>query len=439
MSATKRVSIQALGCPKAIVDAEQLLAVSAECGYELSMDVDDCDILLINTCSFIESARLESFEVIEESLEMKRQGKVEKVIVTGCLPQIMVEELKEKYPEIDGFLGAGNNSSLADILSGKSKSIVLKNDKKSQKGILPRFRITLPHVSYLRVAEGCSHGCTFCKIPTIRGKFKSFPLDDILIEAKSLVDSGAKELVIIAQDTSIVGLDAELPYTLSKLTDELSKIKNLEWIRLLYINPMHFNEDTLRAFKSSRVLPYFEIPIQHANDKVLRAMGRSAPDKDGIRKIINNIRNNFDNPTIRTTAIVGFPGEGEKEFEELHDFIQEIKFDRLGVFTYSPEIDTPAYSMERVSDEVASKRQEQLLMTQSDISLERNSKLRGKVITVIVDQIEEGIFIARSQSDAPDIDCIVNIESPNLEIGDIVNVRITGFDHYDLTGVVDGS
>ncbi|MEZ4813035.1 MAG: 30S ribosomal protein S12 methylthiotransferase RimO [Caldisericia bacterium] len=437
MSAILKVSIHALGCPKALVDAEQLLAVSADSGCEISLDPDDCDVLLINTCSFVDAARAESYEVIEEALQKKKSGIIKKVIVTGCLPQILLAELQTKYPEIDGYLGTGLNSSIYEIISGKKKSLINDLNSISSNGILPRFKITLPHISYLRVSEGCSHGCSFCKIPLIRGRFRSFGLDEILSEANALAESGVKELNIIAQDTSIVGFDAKPQYDLSTLTHKLSEIGGFEWVRVLYTNPMHFTDKTLEAFGASKVLPYFEIPIQHASNKILKAMNREKPGIDGIWEIIEKIRDNFDDPTIRSTAIVGFPGETDKDFEILHDFASEVEFDRFGVFKFSNEEGTKAFDLpDKVPDDVASERQEQLLLTQSEISYERNEYLVGSIQQVIIDQIYDDYAVGRTKSDAPEIDCIVKINGTDFQIGDIVDVKITNFDHFDLEGSI---
>ncbi len=434
MNARGIVSIRALGCPKAIVDAEQLLAVAQDCGYQVKLDSYYCDVLIVNTCSFIENAREESFEAIEEALQQKSEGRVHKVFVTGCLPQIMIDEIRTSYPEVDGCLGAGINSVLKDVLQG-DVSYRIRGEVSPDHEVLPRYRITLPHVSYLRLAEGCSNRCSYCRIPEIRGDVHSFPLNQVISEAKELVSSGVRELILIAEDTAIVGLDTDPKYSLSNVTKALSDIDGLDWIRILYTNPMHLTDETIRAFNAPKVLPYFDIPIQHCDTGILKAMGRPMPDKDGISKLVEKIRDTFDDPTIRSTVIVGFPGEDENEFSQLDDFIGEIEFDRLGVFAYSPEQSTPAYILDHASDDVVSDRCEQIIMTQQDVNWRRNSQLLGKIIPVIVDHVDDSKGIGRTKADAPEIDCQVRIDSEGLSVGDIMDVKITDHDHYDLVGV----
>lgn len=436
MSAKGTVSIRALGCPKAIVDAEQLLAVAQDCGYEINLDSDDCDVLIVNTCSFIENARDESFEAIEEALQLKREGKVGRVIVTGCLPQIMINDIQSSYPDVNACLGAGINSALQDVLLG-DVSCKLRGEIQSDMSLLPRFRLTLPHVSYLRLAEGCSNRCSYCRIPEIRGNVHSFPINQIIREGEQLVSSGAGELILIAEDTAIVGLDANPRFSLSDVTIALSAIEGLEWLRILYTNPMHITDETIKAFDAPKVLPYFEIPVQHCSNNILKGMGRPMPDTDGICKLIEDIRERFDEPTIRSTVMVGFPGEGEDEFRELDDFVSEVEFDRLGVFAYSPEPCTPAFSLNHAPDDIVAERCEQIIMTQQDVSWKRNSELVGKIVPVIVDCADDAGGVGRTKADAPEIDCQVRIDSKGLTPGEITDVRIIDHDHYDLVGICD--
>ncbi|HOO96409.1 MAG TPA: 30S ribosomal protein S12 methylthiotransferase RimO [Caldisericia bacterium] len=427
----ERVSIQALGCPKALVDAEQMMAAVAQAGFDVTLDIDDCDVLIVNTCSFIADARTESSLAIEEALKEKKKGNIKRIYVTGCWPQMSLDELQSRYPSVDGFLGVGQNSKVPELIGSLSNLPYPTNEG----SLLPRLGLMLPHVSYLRVAEGCSHTCSYCQIPSIRGAYKSFPLANNIAEAKTLAEDGTRELIIIAQDSSIVGLDANPKYDLADLTASLSEIHELEWIRILYSNPMHLSERTLQAYKNKKVLPYFDIPLQHINNRILTNMNRPKPDSEEIYDMLKFIRKEFPNAILRTSLIVGFPGESDSEFEELFDLIHEIEFDRLGVFTYSDEKGTKAYSLKgKIDKEKVEERRDRLMCLQSEISLSRNEKLIGTTQEAIVDFVYEDYAVGRTKADAPEIDCGITVLSADCEPGDIVKVNITCCDEYDLEG-----
>ncbi len=426
----ERVAIIALGCPKALVDAEQIMAQVAIDGYEIAFDPEECDTLFINTCSFLQSSRDESFEVIENAIELKKEGRIKRIVVTGCLPQMLGEKLKADYPLVDSWLGTGINDQSTKAI--KEKMFVSSVRNYPQGAILPRLQLTLPHVAYLRVAEGCSHTCTFCTIPSIRGPYHSFPLKELVAEAGALVENGAREMILIAQDTSIVGLD--LDYDLPKLLGELSKINGLDWIRVQYLNPMHLTQKILEGFNTPKVLPYFDIPIQHVSKVVLENMARPKPDKDAIANLIANIRKNFRDATVRTSLITGFPGETEVEFGELSEFVKETKFDRLGVFPFSPEPGTKAFDMKYPPVGIAELRCKEIMELEQTIVLEANKAKVGKIVQAIIDYSDVGSSIGRTRADAPEIDCTIKVEGEDIEDGDIVMVKVTAYDGYDLEG-----
>lgn len=433
-----KVGLVALGCPKALVDAEQMMASLAHAGYEIVIGDEDCDILFVNTCSFVKSARDEADDAIESALKLKRLGKVKKVVVTGCLPQMEGDTLKKKYKQVDAFLGTGKNDLVVSLLEG-DKDFEVSEKNKPQGSSLPRLQLTMPHVAYLRIAEGCSHSCTFCTIPSIRGPFHSFVLADLVQEAKALASVGVKEIILIAQDTSIVGLDANPKYSLEELCKRISEIDGIKWIRIMYANPMHFSEKVLAAFNVPKVLPYFDIPFQHFSQSILSLMGRPSPGPDDIRLLIKAIRSKFQDAALRTTFITGFPSETNADFIELKNFIEETKFDKLGVFAYSKEENTLSYTMKQVPQKVASGRRNQLMELQSDISYERNKGLAGKQIECIVDQVGKEQSIARAWFDAPEIDGVVYVKGDNLKPGQIIQVKINAFSEYDLGGIKIGS
>lgn len=426
----ERVAIIALGCPKALVDAEQIMAQVATDGYEIAFDPEECDTLFINTCSFLQSSRDESYEVIENAIELKKEGRIKRIVVTGCLPQMLGEKLKTDYPLVDSWLGTGINDQSTKAI--REKLFVSSVKSSPQGAILPRLQLTLPHVAYLRVAEGCSHVCTFCTIPSIRGPYHSFPLKELVSEAGALVENGAREMILIAQDTSIVGLD--LDYDLPKLLGELSKIDGIDWIRVQYLNPMHLTQKILDGFNTPKVLPYFDIPIQHVSKVVLENMERPKPDRDGMKNLICDIRKNFRDATVRTSLITGFPGETEVEFGELAEFVKETKFDRLGVFPFSPEPGTKAYDMKYPPVGIAELRCKEIMELEQSIVLESNKAKVGKIVQAIIDYGDVGASIGRTKADAPEIDCTINVEGEDIQDGDIVMVKVTGYDGYDLEG-----
>ncbi len=430
----QKVAIVSLGCSKNLLDAEQMMAALVSEGFDVTFSDTDCDILFVNTCSFVGSAREESYSAIENALKKKKSGKIQKVVVTGCLPQLVGESLRERFKNVDSFLGTGVNY-LAPKAARGEVNYQCSAQGQAQGRPMPRLQLTLPHVAYLRIAEGCSHKCTFCTIPSIRGPYHSFPVDDLLGEAEALAKVGVKELILIAQDTAIYGGDLNSRTNLKELVAKLGEINGIAWIRPMYINPMHLDGKVLQVFEQPKVLPYFDIPLQHINDDVLEGMGRSRPNGDEIKILIRRIRATFPESTIRSSLIVGFPYEDAKAFYQLCEFVKWSKLDRLGVFEFSREAGTPAYGMQQVSAKVARSRREKLMQIQQEVSLVRNEAQIGKVIPVIIDQIGKEGSVGRSMSDAPEVDGVVTVRGAKLSRGQIVNVRVNSCSPYDLGGV----
>jgi len=427
-----KVGLVSLGCSKNLVDSENLLGWFRANDYTVVSNLKDADTIVINTCGFIEAAKQEGIETILELADHKKHN-CKNLIVTGCLVQRYHQDLVDALPEVDAWVRIQDYPKINEILSEK-----LHQDFKVVYGKQERLQSTAKHTAYLKIAEGCSNRCTYCAIPLIRGGMNSYPIDDLLIEAIKLADNGVKECVIIAQDTSRYGLD-QGKSLLPKLLDELNKINGFHWIRLLYQYPDAITPEILDAMKrNEKVLPYFDIPIQHANNRLLKLMNRKGTKED-IRRVVQNIREVFPKAILRTTIIVGFPGETEEEFQELLDFVEEIKFDRLGAFTYSPEEDTVAYDMpDTIEKEVKEDRYHRLMRLQSHISYERMQTWMNEVIEVCVESRDPKsmVYHGRSLHSAPDdVDGEVLFTSNILlKKGSFVQVRINRVEEYDLFG-----
>jgi len=432
-----------LGCPKNLVDSEKMLGCLAIDGYTLVTDPADSDFVIVNTCGFIESSRQESKAVIQEMLDLKKAGKTKGVIVAGCLPQRLEEGgLLAEMPNIDhvvGVFGRDEITKVADRLVGgmneqrelfRPAPIKAMDDR-------ARLRITPSHFAYLKISEGCDRTCTFCSIPMMRGKHITKPIEMVIEEAKELAADGVKELIIVAQDTTYYGKDLYGEVRLVELLRELDKVEGIEWIRLMYLYPVHFTDTLIDAIVDSpKVLPYLDMPLQHISSAVLKRMQRRV-NAEQTKELVGKLRERVPNLVLRTTFIAGFPGETDAQFEELRDFVAETRFERMGVFTYSKEPGTPAVKLDgHLPDDVKNARRDELMELQQKIAFEHAASLVGYELDVMIDdQAEEGVYIGRSFADAPEIDSNVFVSGENLEIGSLVPVEIVRQEDYDLIGV----
>ncbi len=432
----KKIALISHGCAKNLVDSELILGILSQNGYEITLNEDETDIVIINTCSFICDAERESIHSI---LEMIEKGK--KVIVTGCLSQKHPEELKKEIPQIAAVVGTTDFTKIVEVLKQVEKNNYVKEVSEKPVYIYPedveRQQITMGASSYIKIADGCSYRCGYCVIPYLRGNYSSRKIEDIVSEAQNLVKKGVTEIILVAQDSTSYGIDLYKKPMLSALLKELNKIKDLGWIRVMYAYPTMMNDELLNTIKEcDKVVKYIDIPLQHSHPEMLKLMNRPASD---YRKLINHIREIIPEVSIRTTFLVGYPGETEEHFEHLKSFIKDMKFDRAGVFCYSREKGTPSYSMlPQVPKRTAKARYKELMEIQQEISKERNKTFIGKTIPCIIEcYSDEGEVIARTQYDAPEIDGIVNIKTNKPVVpGDIEMVKITGSSEYDLEGAI---
>ncbi|MBI2487163.1 MAG: 30S ribosomal protein S12 methylthiotransferase RimO [Deltaproteobacteria bacterium] len=434
-----KVSIVSLGCSKNLVDSELILGSLKKEGYEVSSSEKEADVIIVNTCGFIGDAKRESINTILELSEYKRQGKCEKLIVTGCLVERYADELKRELPEVDSFWGTGNLLKIGQVL----KKEKIKKFYKSPPGTIydpdtPRVLTTLPHTAYVKVSEGCSRTCSFCIIPKMRGLMKSRPVESIAGEVKNLESLGVKEINLIAQDMTSYGGD--IGTDLEILLRELVKVEGIKWIRIHYCYPWGFTDSLVNLIASAeKILPYIDMPLQHINDRILKLMDRRTTSKK-IREIIHKLRTEIDNLVLRTTFIVGFPGETEEEFNELLDFVDEAEFERAGAFKYSQEEGTRAGEMSnQIPDEIKEERYERLMEVQSEVSLNKNKALIGTIHEGFIEGAENGNYVARISPQASEVDGLTYVKRTNkLKTGDLVNIQITDADIYDLYGEVVG-
>ena len=439
-----KIALESLGCSKNLMDAEIMTGILKEKGYEFVEEFAEANIIIVNTCGFIRDAKQESIDTIVELSQLKEFGKLKYLIVTGCLAQRYADELLEEIPEIDAIVGTGNFMNISEIidrLESEKNVTEIGNIEFAFDETLPRYVSTPEHMAYLKIGEGCSNHCTYCIIPKLRGKYRSRKIEDIVEEAKSLAAEGVKELVVIAQDTTRYGEDLYGEAKLAELLEELAGIEGIKWIRIMYSYPESITEKLIDVIAAhDNICSYFDMPIQHASNRVLKRMNRRT-SKEDIRNKVEMIRSKIPDAVIRTTVIVGFPGETEEDLEELIEFMKEIKFDRLGAFAYSREEGTPADRMDgHMDEEIKEERRERVMMVQQAISEEINQKREDKVFEVLIEEeAEEGVYVGRTQGDAEEIDSVVYVNSDEeLEIGSFVNVYITEAMEYDLIGdVVD--
>ncbi len=434
----KNIFVITLGCPKNQVDSEYLLGqLTTEKSFKIADKIEEAEVIIINTCGFIEDAREESIDTILEAVYYKEHGKCEKLIVTGCLTQRYREEILEEIPEVDAIMGTSKldivNETILQTLSGSRVNNV-GDPGFNYTHHLPR-KTENKHFNYVKIAEGCNNNCTYCSIPAIRGPVKSRYIEDIYTEVKGLTDTGVKEIILIAQDTTSYGLDLYGKPALITLLKELVKIKDINWLRLLYSYPEHISPELINIIKNEdKLCNYLDLPVQHSANKIRRLMKREGKRED-IIEIIKMIRREIPDIALRTSLIVGFPGETENDFADLYDFVKEIRFERLGVFQYSKEEGTPAADFkDHLPKDVKEERFEQIMQLQQQISLDKNLVLIGSKKEIIVDEIIEDQALCRSRYDAPDIDNQIILPASELKPGDILTCRIKEAYEYDLVG-----
>lgn len=422
------INVITLGCSKNVVDSEKLMA-NLDDSYNIIFDSsENTDIVIINTCGFIADAKEESVDTILNAIETKKAGNISKVFIMGCLSERYSEEIAREFPEADGIFGVNDMQQIIKTLNPDFKNELIGE----------RHISTPSHFAYLKVSEGCDRSCSFCAIPLIRGKHISIPKEDIVLEAELLAKKGVKELILIAQDLTYYGIDLYGKRELPDLVNKLSKINGIEWIRLHYTYPAGFPIELLQVIKENpKVCKYIDIPLQHINSRILKSMKRGL-DADKTRNLVQKIKQYIPEAALRTTIIVGYPDETEEEFNELIKFVEETRFDRLGVFTYSHEEDTPAYQLEdNIPEDIKESRRERLMMIQQQISYEKNQEKKNQILKVIIDKKENDYYIGRTQFDSPEVDDEVIINSSDiLETGNFYNIKITEADFFDLTGVV---
>lgn len=430
MSQKEKIEVISLGCSKNTVDSERLMNQLKLNDFELVENSDTADSVVINTCGFINDAKEESINTILQAVELKKLGKIKKVIVAGCLSERYKTDLQKEMPEVDAYLGAEKYGEVVKELGGDLKKNLLGE----------RILTTPKHYSYLKISEGCDNPCSFCAIPIMRGKHHSVPRERLVSEARFLAREGVKELIIIGQDTTDYGKDIYGERKLAELLNSLSKIEGIEWIRLLYAYPSHFPEDVIDVIADNpKLCAYLDMPLQHISDNVLKSMQRGVTKRRTI-ELVQNLKKRIPNLTLRTTFIIGYPNETEEDFNELVEFVKEIKFDRIGVFNYSIEDDTTAFDLgDTVSDEVKEERENTLMEVQREISNKKNKSFVGKTVQVIVDRKEGDYFIARSKRDAPEVDgeVLINASENKMIAGKFYNVEIVDFNDYDLFGKIN--
>lgn len=425
MSSNQKVNFVSLGCAKALVDSEKLLGAMKNTNFSVVDDPEKADSMVINTCGFIDIARQESIDTILHAAKLKKEGKIGKLIVMGCLSERYPQELSSEIPEVDYFFGSNDHTKIMQFLTGKEYA---QDDP-----IFLRSILTPEHFAYIKIAEGCDNGCSFCSIPIMRGLQKSRSIDSILWEAEKLLEQGIKELLVIAQDTTSYGWDLKPKQYLGDLISELDNL-NFEWIRIHYAHPAHLSKKIIQSMADSKnVCSYLDMPIQHASDPILKSMRRGL-NSNGIKKRIQLLREAIPDIRIRTTLIAGYPGETNEDFKKMFSFVEEVQFDRLGVFTYSEEDGTLAKNLkDDIPINVKNDRKAQIMDLQADISNEKNQSMIGKTLKVVIDDVGEKHSVGRTEYDSPEIDNIVNINQA-LKIGQFYNIKIESANEFELIG-----
>lgn len=432
-----------LGCDKNLVDSEVMLGLLDKKGYQIVDSEEDADIIVVNTCCFIHDAKEESIQTILEMAEYKKEGKLKALIVTGCLAQRYQQEIIDEIPEVDAVLGTTSYDHIVEAveeaLAGNGH-VVLEDVDALPDVKEKRLVTTGGHYAYMKIAEGCDKHCTYCIIPKLRGNYRSVPMEKLLAEAKDLADQGVKELILVAQETTVYGKDLYGEKSLHKLLRELCKISGIQWIRILYCYPEEIYDELIQTIKEeNKVCHYLDLPIQHASDAVLKRMGRRT-SKAQLVEIIEKLRKEIPDISLRTTLITGFPGETQEQHEELKDFVDEMEFDRLGVFTYSPEEDTPAATMtEQIPEEVKEDRQAELMELQQEIAFDLAEDMVGREVLVMIEGkvADENAYVGRTYKDAPNVDGLIFVNTDEeLMSGDFVKVKVTGALEYDLIGEI---
>lgn len=434
-----KVLLISLGCDKNLVDSEVMLGLLNKAGHQLTNDETEADVVVVNTCAFISDAKEESINTIIEMGELKKTGKLKKLIVAGCLSQRYKDEIMKELPEIDVIIGATNYDKIVEAIGTDEESIV-DDINYTPRPIAERIVTTNASMAYFKIAEGCNKLCTYCIIPHIRGRYRSMPMDSLIASAEKLVSDGIKELVLVAQETTLYGVDLYGEKKLPELLTKLSEIEGIEWIRLLYCYPEEITDELIEVMATNpKICHYVDIPIQHSENAILKRMGRRTSRED-IVELVGRLRTAMPDIAIRTTLISGFPGETQELHDGLVDFVDECEFDRLGVFTYSPEEGTPAAEYEdQVDGELAVKWRDEIMELQQEISYEKNQQMIGSTQKVLIEGylVDDDVYVGRTYRDAPGVDGIVFVSAPyELISGSFVDVKITEANEYDLTGVI---
>ena len=430
-----------LGCDKNLVDSEVMLGLLASRGYEMIDDEQEADIIVVNTCCFIHDAKQESVDNILEMAEYKKTGKLKALIVTGCLAERYRQEIIDEIPEVDAVLGTTAYDKILDAVDEalEGKHFLEMEDLQALPVVDTKRQITTGgHFAYMKIAEGCDKHCTYCIIPKIRGTYRSVPMEQLIKEAEELAAQGVKELILVAQETTLYGKDLYGEKSLHKLLKELCKVSGIQWIRILYCYPEEITDELIQVIKEEpKICHYLDLPIQHANDEILKRMGRRT-SKQELNDIVTKLRKEIPDICLRTTLITGFPGETEEQHQELVEFVDEMEFDRLGVFTYSPEEDTPAATMpDQIDEEVKLERQAELMELQQEIAFDTAENMIGREMLVMIEGkiADEPAYVGRTYRDAPKVDGLIFVETGELLMsGDFAKVTVTGAEEYDLIG-----
>lgn len=442
-----KICLISLGCDKNLVDSEQMLGMMSDRGYSYTDDTEEADIIIINTCCFILDAKEESVEAILETARLKEKGRLKALIVTGCLAQQYRDEIRKEIPEVDALLGTSSYDKIAEVIDG----VLGANESKEERNLdefhdldrLPPLSARRVHstggwYAYLKIAEGCDKNCTYCIIPSLRGRFRSYPMEALTAQARQLAEDGIKELILVAQETTVYGTDLYGKKSLAELLRRLCAIEGLRWIRILYCYPEEIDEELIEVMaKEDKICKYLDIPIQHASDRILRKMGRRT-DKAALIRVIKKLRSSVPGITLRTTLITGFPGETEEESRELLDFVGQMEFERLGVFCYSAEEGTPAAGFDdQIDEEVKKERKASIMELQQGISARKLAAMAGREMDVLIEGklSDEDVYVGRTYMDIPGVDGYIFVHSDREHMsGDFIRARVTASSEYDLIG-----